>query len=84
MKNAINLVNNDLLEKIENLPIIHDLNYSRTLTKAVNQMTEEQKKIAPPVKQNIYRKIPENNTKCIYLGEHASHIENLDIEEDGK
>ena len=40
MKNAINLVNNDLLEKIENLPIIHDLNYSRTL---VNQMTEEQK-----------------------------------------
>ena len=40
----INLVNNDLLEKIENLPIIHDLNYSRTLTKAVNQMTDEQKK----------------------------------------
>ena len=84
MKNAINLVNIDLLEKIENFPIIHDLNYSRTLTKAVNQMTEEQKKIAPPVKQNIYRKIPENNTKCIYLGEHASHIENLDVEEGRK
>jgi taurine dioxygenase len=44
MKNALNFVNNDLLEKIENLPIIHDLNYSRTLTKAVNQMTDEQKK----------------------------------------
>ena len=84
MKNAINLVNNDLLEKIENLSIIHDLNYSRTLTKAVNQMTEKQKKEAPPVKQNIYRNIPENNTKCIYLGEHASHIESLDVEEGRK
>ena len=84
MKNAINFVNNDLLEKIENFPIIHDLNYSRTLTKAVNQMTEAQKKDAPPVKQSIYRNIPENNTKCIYLGEHASHIENFDIEEGRK
>ena len=80
MKNAINFVENDLLEKIENLPIIHDLNYSRSLTKALNQMTEEQKKEAPPVKQNIYRKIPENNTRCIYLGEHASHIEGLDLQ----
>ena len=42
MKNAINLVNNDLLEN-ENLPIIHDFNYSRTLTKAANQMTKSKK-----------------------------------------
>ena len=64
-------------QRLEGLRGVHDLNYSRSQTEAKQQMTEEQKRAAPPVEHPIVRVHPDTGRKCVYLGQHASHIAGL-------
>jgi alpha-ketoglutarate-dependent taurine dioxygenase len=44
-------------------------------------MTEEQKRAAPPVEHDVVRVHPDIGRKCLYLGQHASHVAGLPMEE---
>ncbi len=67
--------------KLEGLVAVHDLNYSRSQTTAKQQMSDEQKRAAPPVDHSVIRIHPDSGRKAIYLGQHASHIVGMPIDE---
>jgi taurine dioxygenase len=67
--------------KLEGLIAIHDLDYSRSQTAAKQQMTDEQKRAAPPVEHSVIRVHLETGDKSIYLGQHASHIVGMPVDE---
>ncbi|HTS53195.1 MAG TPA: TauD/TfdA family dioxygenase [Burkholderiales bacterium] len=67
--------------RIDGLVAVHDLDYSRSQTNARKQMTEEQKRAAPPVEWPVVRTHPETGRKCLYLGQHASHVKGIALEE---
>jgi taurine dioxygenase len=67
--------------RLEGLVAVHNLDYSRSLTNAKQQMTEAQKRAAPPVEHPVVRPHPDTGRKAIYLGQHASHILGMPIEE---
>jgi alpha-ketoglutarate-dependent taurine dioxygenase len=71
----------EMKRRIEGLRAVHDLDYSRRLSGARQQMTEEQKRAAPPVEHEIARVHPDTGRKCLYLGQHASHIAGMPLEE---
>jgi taurine dioxygenase len=71
----------EMKRRIEGLRAVHDLDYSRRLSGAKQQMTEEQKHAAPPVEHDIVRVHPDTGRKCLYLGQHASHIAGMPLEE---
>ena len=66
---------------IESAIAIHDLDASRQRTSARLQMTDEQKRAAPPVEWPLARTHPESGRKCLYLGEHAARIKDMSYEE---
>ncbi len=66
---------------IESAIAIHDLDISRQRTSARLQMTDEQKRAAPPVEWPLVRTHPESGRKCLYLGEHAARIKDMSYEE---
>ena len=71
----------EMRARLEGLRAVHNLDYSRQLTGARAQMTEEQKRAAPPVEHDIVRVHPDTGRKCLYLGQHASHIAGQPVEE---
>lgn len=71
----------EMKTRLAGLRAVHSLDYSRRLTNARSQMTEEQKRAAPPVEHEIIRVHPETGRKALYLGEHASHIAGMPEEE---
>jgi taurine dioxygenase len=71
----------DLRTRLEGLRAVHNLDYSRGLTGARDQMTEAQKRAAPPVEHDIVRAHPDTGRKCLYLGQHASHIVGMPVDE---
>jgi taurine dioxygenase len=66
---------------IESTAAIHDLDYSRRKTSAKKQMTEEQKRAAPPVEWPVVRTHPESGRKSLYLGQHAASIKGMSFAE---
>ena len=66
---------------LDGLRAVHDLDYSRRLSGAREQMTDEQKSAAPPVEHEIVRVHPDTGRKCLYLGQHASHIAGIPLAE---
>ncbi|MEO8631600.1 MAG: TauD/TfdA family dioxygenase [Betaproteobacteria bacterium] len=71
----------EIKDKIEGLVAVHNLDYSRSLTSAKQQMTDEQKRAAPPVEHAVVRTHPDTGRKCIYLGQHALHVVGMPIAE---
>jgi alpha-ketoglutarate-dependent taurine dioxygenase len=71
----------EMKRRLEGLRAVHDLDYSRRLSGARQQMTDEQKRAAPPVEHDVVRVHPDTGRKCLYLGEHASHIAGMPLEE---
>lgn len=78
---AYDALSEDMKRRLERLHAVHDLDYSRRLSGARQQMTEEQKRAAPPVEHNIVRVHPDTGRKCLYLGQHVSHIVGMPLEE---
>ncbi|HEY0522655.1 MAG TPA: TauD/TfdA family dioxygenase [Stellaceae bacterium] len=78
---AYDALSPEMKQRLEGLRAVHNLDYSRRLTGAKQQMTEEQKRAAPPVEHPIIRVHPETGRKAIYLGEHASHIAGKPLKE---
>ena len=60
---------------------IHDLDFSRQRTVARQQMTEEQKRAAPPVEWAIVQTHPESGRKYLYLGQHAATVKGMSLEQ---
>ena len=71
-------------QQLEGLIAVHSLDYSRSQTTAKQQMTDEQKRAAPPVEHSVIRVHPDSGRKSIYLGQHASHIVGMPIDEGRK
>lgn len=74
-------LSDDMKRRLEGLRAVHNLDYSRQLSGAREQMTEEQKRAAPPVEHDIVRVHLDTGRKCLYLGQHASHIAGMPLEE---
>jgi taurine dioxygenase len=81
MYGAYDALTPEMKQRLDGLRAVHNLDYSRRLTGAKEQMTEEQKRAAPPVEHPIVRIHPETGRKAIYLGEHASHVAGMPLEE---
>ncbi|MSP89675.1 MAG: TauD/TfdA family dioxygenase [Alphaproteobacteria bacterium] len=72
-----------LRARLAGLRAVHSLDHSRRLSGAREQMTEAQKRAAPPVEHEILRTHPDTGRTAIYLGEHASHIAGM-AEDEGR
>jgi taurine dioxygenase len=68
-------------QHLAGLRAVHDLHYSRSRTRAKDQMTAAQRAAAPPVEHAIVKTHPQTGRKCLYLGEHASHIAGMPLAE---
>ena len=68
-------------QKLEGLIAVHSLDYSRSQTTAKQQMTDAQKRAAPPVEHSVIRVHPDTGRRSIYLGQHASHIVGMPVDE---
>ena len=68
------------MHELAPLRAVHNLNFSRNRRHGHEPMTREQRDAAPPVDHPIVRSHPETKRRCIFLGDHAEFVENMDYE----
>ncbi|HEY5624749.1 MAG TPA: TauD/TfdA family dioxygenase [Gammaproteobacteria bacterium] len=81
MYGAYEALSDEAKKSLEGLRAIHNLDFSRSRRHAEDPMTEAQKQEVPPVDHPIIRTHPETGRKCIFLGDHAEAIVDLDYAE---
>ena len=64
---------------LDGLRVIHSWELSRE--KQGQKATPEEIRDAPPMSHTLVRVHPDTGRKCLFMGEHASHIEGRPIEE---
>ena len=67
--------------KVQDLRVVHNLDFSRNRRHGEQPMTESQKKEAPPVIHPMVRTHPVSGRKSLFLGDHAETIEGMNYDE---
>jgi len=80
MYDAYEALDDATRQRLAPLRAVHSLDFSRTRRHGEDPMTEAQKKARPPVAHPIIRIHPETGRPCVFLGDHAWHIEGLSLE----
>jgi len=81
MYGACEALSDDMRQRLAGMRAIHNLDFSRSRRHAEDPMTDEQKRAVPPVAHPIVRTHPETGRKCLFLGDHAETIVDLDYQE---
>jgi taurine dioxygenase len=81
MYDAYDALDEGMKQRLAPLRAVHNLDFSRTRRHGEDPMSEEQKKARPPVDHPIVRTHPETGRKCIFLGDHASYVQDMPFEE---
>jgi alpha-ketoglutarate-dependent taurine dioxygenase len=64
---------------LDGLRVIHS--WELSLAKKGRQATPDEIRDAPPMSHPLVRQHPDSGRKCLFMGEHASHIDGRPIEE---
>ena len=80
MQSAYEALPAQMQDRIKDLKAIHSWEQSRH-NSGSRLASEEEKLAAPPVAHPLVRTHPETERKGLYLGNHTSHIEGMDVEE---
>ena len=68
-------------DQIASRRAVHNLDFSRRRRHGEDPLTEEQRRQAPPVEHPIVRRHPETDRKCLFLGDHAEQVVDMDYAE---
>ena len=79
MRAAYDALTEEKKQEIRKLICIHDFAYSRSLIDT-SLLTIEDKHELPPVRQAMIRKNPVNQRENLFLGAHASYVENFPLD----
>jgi len=80
MHAAYDALTPEMKARIDLLRVVHSWEQSR-FNSGSRVASEEEKQAAPPVAHPLVRTHPETGRKALYMGNHTSHVEGMDIEE---
>ena len=70
----------DWKNRLHTMRAIHNLDFSRTRRHGEDPMTDTQKREVPPVDHPVIRTHPDTGKRCMYLGDHAETIVDMDYQ----